>query len=465
MDLTPFLNRNSKIPLYQQLINFFKSNMHDGRIKNGIKLPSKRHLAKKLLISQTTVERAYDQLLAEGYILSKPRSGLFADYDESFLINPDPKPAELPVQDFNVITNKIIDFHYGHVDSSFFPFSAWRKNVVASLDKYSEKLCRPGDVLGEIELRSLITEYLYQSRGVNCDPNQIIIGASTSYLLQILCHILNTSLKVGFEEPGYPRSREIFELNRKEIIHLPLDSEGLKMYAVKKNNPDLIYITPSHQYPLGRMMTINRRLELLKWAADNHSFIIEDDYDGEFRYSGQPIPSLQALDKENRVVYLGTFSNSFLPTLRISYMILPQSLLKKATQVTSLFKQTVSSINQFALAEFIQNGEWQKHLNRMRKLYRKKRNIILEAVIRELGDKVKIHGENSGPRILIDVYLELSEKDLIQKAESHGVRVYPVSDSYKKGYAFNTISLGFSGVSEEEIKRGIYLLSESWDLK
>jgi GntR family transcriptional regulator/MocR family aminotransferase len=270
---------------------------------------------------------------------------------------------------------------------------------------------------------------------------------------------------VGFEEPGYPRSRKIFELNRKEIIPLPLDSEGLRMDAVKKNIPDLIYITPSHQYPLGRIMTINRRLELLKWAADNHSFIIEDDYDGEFRYSGQPIPSLQALDKENRVIYLGTFSNSFLPTLRISYMILPQSLIKKATQVTSLFKQTVSSINQFALAEFIQNGEWQKHLNRMRKIYRKKRKIILEAVIRELGDKVKIHGENSGPRILIDVYLELSEQELIQKAENHGVRVYPVSDSYKKGYAFNTMSLGFSGVSEEEIKRGIYLLSKSWDLK
>jgi GntR family transcriptional regulator/MocR family aminotransferase len=281
----------------------------------------------------------------------------------------------------------------------------------------------------------------------------------------MLCHILDTSLKVGFEEPGYPRSREIFELNRKEIIPLPLDSEGLRMDAVKKNIPDLIYVTPSHQYPLGRIMTINRRLELLKWAAHNHSFVIEDDYDGEFRYSGQPIPSLQALDKENRVIYLGTFSKSFLPTLRISYMILPQSLLKKATEITSLFKQTVSSNNQYALAEFIQNGEWQKHLNRMRKLYRKKRNIILEAVRSELGDKVKIHGENSGPRILIDVYLELSEQELIQKAENHGVRVYPVSNSYKKGYAFKTISLGFSGVPEEEIKRGIYLLSKSWDLK
>ncbi|MGM0749411.1 MAG: PLP-dependent aminotransferase family protein [Bacillota bacterium] len=463
MDITPFLNRNLVIPLYQQLYQYFKENMHQGRIQKGMKLPSKRLLASQLSISQTTVERAYEQLAAEGYIVSKPRIGWFADYNGSDFVY-SKMPSTSSIKRKAQEDNRWIDFHYGNVDSSHFPFSAWRKSMVNSLDQYGYELYRPGNALGELELRTLIAEYLYQSRGVNCLPEQVIIGAGNPVLLQILCQVFEPNISIGYEDPGYPRARKIFEANRMNIVPIPVDNEGICIQKIQKQQPNLVYVTPSHQFTLGTIMTINRRIQLLKWAAENQSFIIEDDYDGEFRYTGQPIPSLQGLDQHNRVIYMGTFSKSLLPSLRISYMILPSPLLKKGHEITSLYKQTVSCHSQLTLAEFIKNGEWQKHINRMRKLYRKKRATLLEAVKGELGEYVRIRGENSGLRILLDVYVPYSENELIEKAKEHGVKIYPVSLSYKKQPPTKTVSLGFAGVSEVNIQEGIKKLKAAWKI-
>ncbi|MEG7283779.1 MocR-like pyridoxine biosynthesis transcription factor PdxR [Bacillus sp. 0909A] len=463
MDITPFLNRNLDIPLYQQLYQYFKENMHQGRIQKGMKLPSKRLLASQLSISQTTVERAYEQLAAEGYIVSKPRSGWFADYNDADFVHSkmlSTSPARQNAQK----NEQWIDFHYGNVDSSHFPFSAWRKSMVNSLDQYGQELYRPGNALGELELRTLIAEYLYQSRGVHCVPEQVIIGAGNPFLLQILCQVFEPNIFIGYEDPGYPRARKIFEGNRMKIVPIPVGDEGICIQKIKEHQPTLVYVTPSHQFTLGTIMTINRRMQLLKWAADNQSFIIEDDYDGEFRYTGQPVPSLQGLDQHNRVIYMGTFSKSLLPSLRISYMILPSPLLEKGHDITSLYKQTVSCHSQLTLAQFIKNGEWQKHINRMRKLYRKKRAILLETVQRELGKHVRIRGENSGLRILLDVFLPFSEKELIEKAKEYGVRIYPVSLSYQKHPPTKTVSLGFAGVSEVNIREGIKKLKAAWEI-
>lgn len=463
MDITPFLNRNLNIPLYQQLYQFFKTNMHHGRIQKGMKLPSKRLLASQLSISQTTVERAYEQLAAEGYIVSKPRSGWFADYNGSDFVH-SKMPRTSSIKRKAQEDKRWIDFHYGNVDSSHFPFSAWRKSMVNSLDQYGYELYRPGNALGELELRTLIAEYLYQSRGVNCLPEQVIIGAGNPVLLQILCQVFEPNISIGYEDPGYPRARKIFEANRMNIVPIPVDDEGICIQKIQEQQPNLVYVTPSHQFTLGTIMTINRRIQLLKWAAENQSFIIEDDYDGEFRYTGQPIPSLQGLDQHNRVIYMGTFSKSLLPSLRISYMILPSPLLKKGHEITSLYKQTVSCHSQLTLAEFIKNGEWQKHINRMRKLYRKKRATLLEAVKGELGKYVRIRGENSGLRILLDVYVPYSEKELIEKAKEHGVKIYHVSLSYKNHPPTKTVSLGFAGVSEVNIQEGIKKLKAAWKI-
>ncbi|MCG0589676.1 PLP-dependent aminotransferase family protein [Bacillus velezensis] len=462
MDITPFLNRDLDIPLYQQLYRHFKENMHQGRLPKGLKLPSKRLLASQLSVSQTTVERAYEQLAAEGYIVSKPRSGWFADYDSDAVYVK--KPGASPVQTKAKEDRQWIDFHYGTVDAAHFPFSAWRKSMVASLDQYGHELYRPGDDLGELELRTLISEYLYQSRGVNCRPEQVIVGAGNPALLQMLCKIFEANLSIGYEDPGYPRAREIFKANHMKIIPIPVDDEGVCIRKLNEERPRLVYVTPSHQFTLGTIMPVNRRIQLLKWAAEHQSFIIEDDYDGEFRYTGQPIPSLQGLDQHHRVIYMGTFSQSLLPSLRISYMILPLPLIEKGREIASLYKQTVSCHSQLTLAQFIKSGEWQKHINRMRKLYRKKRAVLLEAVRRELGQYVRIRGENSGLRILLDIQLPFSEKELIEKAEEQGVKIYPVSLTYQKQLPEKTVSLGFAGVSETDIQEGIKKLRAAWAL-
>ncbi|MFJ7747675.1 PLP-dependent aminotransferase family protein [Peribacillus sp. NPDC097295] len=461
MDITFFLNRNLDIPLYQQLYQLFKKNMQDGHIQKGVKLPSKRLLAAQLSISQTTVERTYEQLAAEGYIVSKPRSGWFADYDEIDLIhsemanNPSIKPVTREKENW-------IDFHYGNVDSVHFPFSAWRKSMVGSLDQYGQQLHRPGDILGELELRTLIAENLYHSRGVHCRPEQVILGAGNPILLQILCQVLRRDISIGYEDPGFPRSRKIFEMNSMKIIPIPVDEEGICMDGIRKENPSLVYVTPSHQFPLGTVMTFDRRRQLLKWAAENQSFIIEDDYDGEYRYSGQPIPSLQGLDQHERVIFMGTFSKSLLPSLRVSYMVLPSSLLEKGREITSLYKQTVSCHVQLTLVEFIKKGEWQKHINKMRKLYQRKREILLETLQSEMGEQVKVRGGDTGLHIMLDVNSHFNEKELIEKAKEQGVKIYPASPFYTKQPPGNTVFIGFAGVSEADIRAGIKKLKAAW---
>lgn len=463
MDSTPFVNRHLDIPLYQQLYQFFKENMHAGRIQKGTKLPSKRLLAAQLSISQTTVERAFEQLAAEGYLVSKPRSGWFADYDGSDFVHSEPAASPL-INPYRQETEPLIDFHFGHVDPAHFPFSAWRKSTVHRLDQDGHNLYRPGDVLGELELRTLIADHLYQSRGVRCSPEQVVIGAGSPVLIHMLCHIFRPYAAIGFEDPGSSRSRALFEVNHLQVLPISVDDEGICMQDIQQKQPRLLYVTPSHQFPLGTIMSINRRMQLLKWAAAQEAFIIEDDYDGEFRYSGQPIPSLQGLDQHNRVIYMGTFSKSLLPSLRISYMILPPLLLEKGREITSLYKQTVSSHSQLTLAEFMRNGEWQKHLNRMRKLYKRKRALLLEVIESELGTSVKIRGGNSGLHLLLDVDSSFNEEELIVRAKEQGVKIYPASVFYKSQPPQRTVLIGFAGVSEDHIREGIKKLKVAWDI-
>ncbi|WP_026695567.1 PLP-dependent aminotransferase family protein [Peribacillus kribbensis] len=463
MDITFFLNRGMDAPLYLQLYQYFKENIHKGRIQKGMKLPSKRHLASQLSISQTTVERAYEQLAAEGYIVSKPRSGWFADYEESDF--PDiPTACTGSIHPEPIENKQLIDFYYGNVDSARFPFSSWRKCMVNVLDRFGPELFHPGHVLGELELRTLITEHLYHSRSVRCLPEQVIIGAGNPVLMQILCKMFAPGSSIGFEDPGYPRTRKIFELNSMKVLPIPVDKEGIYIEKLQEDQPSLVYVTPSHQFPLGTVMSMNRRTQLLKWAAENESYIIEDDYEGEFRYSSLPVPSLQGQDLHNSVIYMGTFSKSLLPSLRISYMILPKPLIEKGREITSLYKQTVSCHSQLTLTEFIKCGEWQRHTNKMRKLYQRKRGILLEAIQSELGRNVKIRGENSGLHLMLDVYSAYLEKELIEKAEEHGVNIYPASPFYQTQPPASTIFLGFTGISEELIREGIGKLRAAWGL-
>ncbi|MCM2582558.1 MocR-like pyridoxine biosynthesis transcription factor PdxR [Bacillus stercoris] len=462
MDNTPFLDKKSKIPLYEQLYTFFKQEISHARITKGTKLPSKRRLSSLLDVSTATIERAYEQLTAEGYVKSKPKIGWFAaEVEPDFPSAPDhfQQSAQPGSHKKNA---PAIDFHQGNVDPAHFPFTAWRKSIVKSLDRYSDSFHTSGDPQGEYELRHTIAGFVRLSRGVNCEPGQIIIGAGTTVLLQILCLMLKPGTKIGFEEPGFHRSRRMFEANRMNVIPICSDAEGVLPDELYHRNPYFMYTTPSHQFPLGTIMTITRRQELLAWAAETNSFIIEDDYDGEFRYSGHPIPSLQGLDPNGRVIYLGTFSKSLLPSLRLSFMIVPPELMKSIKNNAQLMKQTVSAHSQFTLADFIETGEWQKHINRMRGLYRKKHAVLLEAIRSELGNTVEILGKNSGLHILLRLLFPASEEEAIKAAANNGVTIYPVSPSYKERTPFVSVLIGYGGLSEEDIRLGIQKLKTAW---
>ncbi|MCY7760811.1 PLP-dependent aminotransferase family protein [Bacillus spizizenii] len=462
MDITPFLNKKSKTPLYEQLYTFFKQEISHARITKGTKLPSKRRLSGLLGVSTATIERAYEQLTAEGYVKSKPKIGWFAaGVEAGFPAVPDHFHQSMQ-QVLHEHNAPAIDFHQGNVDHIHFPFNAWRKSTAKSLERYSGSFHTSGDPQGEPELRHMIAHSVRMSRGVNCEPGQIIIGAGTTVLLQILCLTLEPGTKIGFEEPGFHRSRRMFEANRMNVIPICSDEEGVLLGEVKRQNPYLVYTTPSHQFPLGTIMTITRRQELLAWAKEANSFIIEDDYDGEFRYSGQPIPSLQGLDPNGRVIYLGTFSKSLLPSLRLSYMILPPALMEPIRKNAQLMKQTVSFHSQMALADFIESGEWQKHVNRMRALYRKKHAVLLDAIRSELGNSVEILGKNSGLHILLRILFPVSEEEAIKAAADNGVTIYPVSPSYKGQPPFVSVLIGYGSLSEEDIRLGIEKLKTAW---
>lgn len=461
MDITPFLEPEKGRPLYQQLYSFFKREILAGRLKAGTKLPSKRALSKHVNVSQTTVEHAYEQLTAEGYLISRPRKGWYAaEVEGRFHGTAPPPPPETAANDEASPSRHIIDFHHGHADLRNFPISAWKKTFANAVDDFS--LFQSGPAAGDIALRSMISSYLRESRGVVSTPEQVIIGAGTTILLQLLCRLFGEGAAVGFENPGFHRSKTFLKTGGLRVIPISVDNRGMSVEELRQHDLKGAYVTPSHQFPLGMIMPVGRRLELLDWAALNGAYIIEDDYDGEFRYAGQPIPSLQVLDQNSRVIYMGTFSKSLIPSLRVSYMVLPAPLLKDGLRLASLYKQTVSRHVQHAVAQFMKSGDWQRHLNRMRTLYRKKRKALLETVQRELGESVLIKGENAGLHIILEANGAVSEETLISKAFEEGVKVYPVSASYEEPPKSASVLLGFGGLSEEDIETGIKKLKKAW---
>lgn len=379
-EVTPILDENLNSPLYIQLYEFLKIQIEQQKIKPGTRLPSKRKLANHLNISLSTVENALGQLMAEGYIESRERVGLFAVGIQEDILNK--SNSKVFSYDESLQENQVCyDFSQGNVDVENFPFKAWRKITMESLQPEYHELLLGGHSFGEWGLRKEIADYLYQSRGVICQPEQIIIGAGTQYLLSLVSRIIGRGWSCSMEDPGFHRARESFLTNGLNVKAVPVDSDGVCLKTVKEQNSQLLYITPSHQFPTGAIMSIQKRLTLLEWASKQGAYIIEDDYDGEFRYQGKPIPSLQGLDKHDRVIYLGTFSKSLIPSLRLSYMVLPNQLLKKHEEELLFQKQTVSRHHQKTLEIFMKEGHWARHLNKMRTLYRKKQKALQSAIL------------------------------------------------------------------------------------
>ena len=464
-EIMPAFDYTRSVPLYIQLYQYIKEEILNGTIKPGTKLPSKRKLAQYLGISQNTIQTAYEQLCAEGYVESKPRKGMFViriddnlEYNQMLEVNQN-KSVQIEKE-----LENIINFSSGKIDLDHFPYSTWRRLTIQSLYSDQSILLSLGDPQGDKCLREEISNYLFQSRGVRCSADQIIIGSGTQYLLILLSMLIGKCCSYGIENPGFYKARHVFKDQGIDVKPISIDENGIRIEDLKKCSVKVAYVTPSHQFPCGMVMPISRRMELLKWCEEINGYIIEDDYDSEFRYKGKPIPSLQGLDTNGHVIYMGTFSKSLIPSIRISYLVLPQSLLKKYQEHLIIYKQTVSRLHQYTLYRFMKEGYWSSHLNKMRTLYRKKENFLLSSIEKHLGENVEIIGAKSGLHILLKVKTNMPEDKLISTAYKNGVKVYPTSlyyDSYKNNES-PIILLGFAGVKEAQIEEGIKMLKKIW---
>ncbi|MEK3907790.1 MocR-like pyridoxine biosynthesis transcription factor PdxR [Oceanobacillus sp. FSL W7-1309] len=459
--LSCHLNRTSDVPLYEQLYIFIKTEIIDGRLEYGSKLPSKRKLAEFLKVSQNTVETAYEQLVAEGYVDGIPRKGYFVlAYADLEYVH----QAEASAEDEKEEETVIYNFHPSWVDTENFPFSKWRKYAKNSMDMQNHSLLLLGDSQGEFELRREIAHYLYHARGVKCAPEEIFIGAGSEFLLQQLVLLFKHQTVYGVEDPGYHVISRILSNYPNEVHPLEVDDEGVDVSTIENKQMNVVYVTPSHHFPYGSVLSVNRRVKLLNWAAAAvDRYIIEDDYDSEFRYSGKSIPSLQGMDQAGRVIYLGSFSKSLIPSLRISYMVLPKLLLQKYKNKLSFYHCSVSRIDQHILTQFMKNGDFEKHLNRMRKIYRRKLEKTLE-MLKPYQEKLQVIGEHSGLHIVLAVKNGMDEKELIHRATEADLKVYGLSSySMEKRYRGDPkIILGFAGIPEEELPKAIELLLVSW---
>jgi len=475
-----YLNPESKKPLYEQLYEQLKQNIVSGEYEKGTRLVSTRELAKSLSIGRNTVESAYEQLCVEGYLEGRQGSGFVVqDLQEELLSVPGValnREHRQPAQPSGGLgeasgTRAIpmafkYNFQYGDFDPSAFPNTLWRRltnETLASLRV--DSLACYGDKQGELPLRQEIAKYLRQSRGVQCSADHIVIGGGFQDLAGMICLLFPQEERIlGMEEPGYDFTRSIFENNGYRVAPIPVGEFGIDPNELKSSGAKLAYVTPSHQLPMGVVMPIQHRMRLLQWAKQTDGVIIEDDYDSEFRYRTRPIPALQSIDCNDRVIYLGTFSKAFAPGLRMGYMVLPRWLLPRYLTVFARYKSTVPTLQQQIMARFMAGGHWDRHLRKICLSNKKKHDVLVQSIQQEMGDRVRIYGQNAGMHILLEFVNGEQQEAMVERAAAHLVRVSTTRQFWQnRGNAKeNLVMLGFGGLSVEAIAQGIKLLRRAW---
>ena len=461
MDMMFRLDTDGGKRLYVQIYEYIKSEIRGGRLLCGEKLPSTRILAGNLQVSRSTVDLAYEQLVSEGYLEVKAGSGYYVGQVEELYAFSSGLKQKLPQGD--VKEPYLVDFSTGAIDMQAFPYGTWRKLNKAVLAEDNGSLFKLGDPQGDLELRQTVSKYLHDSRGANIRPEQLIIGAGNEYLLMLLEKLLGNKRKLALEKPTYGKAYRSFQAFGYEISRIPMDKNGIDMDVLRKSDADIAYVMPSHQYPAGTIMPIGRRQELLKWAGEQTGrYIIEDDHDSEFRYKGRPVPCLQSIDRQEKVIYIGTFSKAIAPAIRISFMALPQPLYEIYTEQYRFFSSTVSRIDQRILQRFMEEGYFERHLNRMRKTYRVKHDEIMQ-LLKPFRRKFNIQGENAGTYLVLISKEGKSERELITAAEKAGVKVYGMSQQLElEDEEYAAVLLGFGGLELEEIRKGVRLLTEAY---
>jgi GntR family transcriptional regulator/MocR family aminotransferase len=358
------------------------------------------------------------------------------------------------------------DFSPNAIDMRFFPYATWKKITKNILVDAKSSMFALGEPQGDLELRTTICRYLHGSRGVKCEPEQIIIGAGNDFLLLLLEKILGRHIHIAMENPTYVKAYRIFQSFAYPVSFVPMDENGMRVDALRRTDAQAAYIMPSHQFPAGVATPIGRRMELLKWAGEAEGrYLIEDDYDSEFRYKGKPLPSLQASDTNGKVVYIGTFSKAIAPAIRISYMVLPYPLLEKYRTECGFYASSVSRIDQTILNEFIRDGYFERYLNKMRKQYRIKHDVLLNE-LKPFESRFLISGSNAGLHLLLTDTQGGTEEELTALSESVGVKVYAMDgfrmEKPKAEKMPATVILGYGALTTEEIRQGIGALKKVW---
>ncbi len=457
------LDSHSRTALYIQIYEYIKKEILNANLHAGEKLPSARSLAANLQVSRSTIDTAYEQLVAEGYIHAREKRGYFVNsitHMQQFAASKMEVSATPPQKEPNVTIR--YDFNPDAIDTEHFPYSIWKSLGKNQLDIPANFLS--GDRRGDLPLRQAICDYLYGARGVQCTPEQIIIGAGLDHLLQMLCVLFERRAAIAMEDPGYRSARQVLVSSGYAIVDVPLKEGALDVNTLARSSADICYVTPSHQFPLGSVMSISRRQQLLSWAAqDDKRYIIEDDHDSEFRYKGKPIPALQSLDTAGKVIYIGTFSKAISPAIRTGYMVLPQHLIERYQKKCGNYACPVSRIEQAILTSFIQQGYFEKHLNRMRKIYKGKHDCMLACIAQYFPDDlVDISGDYAGLYVLFRYHGSRTAKAIEAQAEKNGIELRSLKEYYSSPPAdyLPTYLLGFANLSEEKIEEGIRCLAE-----
>ncbi len=439
--------------MYAHLYQCIKEDILNGKLEAEDKLPSKRTLAKNLGISLITVENAYAQLMIEGYIYSRPKRGYYV----AKIMKQPPLHQEVKQNSKLQLPQKqAFSFASGNVPAETFPYNIWSRLLRQVLTAANENtlLCDTS-CGGIVQLRQAIAQHLYQFRGMQAEPEQIIIGAGTQVLYNLIVQLLGRNHIYALEDPGYPQLAAIYKANNVFCRYLPMDKNGVSREMLENSGADILHITPSHQFPTGIIMPASRRYELLHWAGQSSSrYIIEDDYDCEFRLYGRPISTLQSSDTAEKVIYINTFSKTLAPTFRISYMVLPSHLTTLFYQKLGFYSCTVSNFEQFTLAKFIEGSYFERHLNRMRTYYRNKCDKLLQYLAKNTtAPYLTVEGENSGLHFLLHLDTQSSDTKLKQVAAIQGLEIKFLSDYYHEKINDNshTLLMNYTGIEEKEL--------------
>lgn len=469
--ITVCFEKRGKTGLCEFLYDSIKSQILDGTLKANEKLPSKRNLSSNLGVSVITVQNAYSQLASEGYIFSIEKKGFFvtdldiSESEKKALSKKDFFPDKSEKNENSGAEKKYFaDFSSNSTSCEKFPFNLWSKVSRKVLTSEREILLERTEVKGVFELRKALSKYLKEFRNMEVSPNQIVIGSGTESLYTMVVQLLGRKMRYAVENPGYKKVSKIFQLNGAAVFPIFIDSKGIDSISLEKIDANVVHISPSHHFPTGIVMPVKRRQELLLWAQKENHFIIEDDYDSEFRFIGKPLNTLQSEDKNESVIYINTFSKTLSPSFRISFMVLPQKLLRTFEEKFNFFTSGVSSFEQFTLARFINEGFFAKHIIRMKNYYKNLRNLLIENLEKSrIFNRIKIQEEESGLHFLMQIDSKKNVEEISRELKEKGVNIPLLKDYYYNDAPKEKNSVfvvNYSGIKKEDISKIVKILEE-----